>query len=81
VLAVVGAMLVIAVVAVLVATLRGGSSEVGPGCVRLTVASSTGGATLHACGPAAARWCSSVAGRQDALSRKVKARCRSAGYP
>jgi hypothetical protein len=79
-LAAVVAGLVIAVAVVLFAILHGGSSEAGARCVRLTVPSSTGGATLHACGPDAARWCRSVAARQDAFSRKVKERCRNAGY-
>jgi hypothetical protein len=77
----VAVVLVVALAVVLYATLRGGSSEAGPGCVKLTVASSTGGATLHACGKEAARWCRSVATRQEAFARTVRERCRNAGYP
>ena len=81
-LVVVTAVLVIAVALVLFfAVFRGGSSEAGPGCVKLTAPSSTGGVTLNACGSDAARWCRTVAGRRDPLSRQVKERCRSAGYP
>jgi hypothetical protein len=74
------AVLAIAVVAVLFATLRGDSSEIGQGCIRLTVPSSTGGATLRACGQEAARWCSSAEARQGTIVREARAQCRRAGY-
>jgi hypothetical protein len=78
----VAAVLVIAVAVVLFFTIfRGSSSEAERGCIKITVASSTGGALLHACGSDAGRWCRSVAGRQDAFARQVTERCRSAGYP
>jgi hypothetical protein len=81
-LVVVTAVLVIAVAVVLFFTIfRGGSSEAGPGCIKLTAASSTGAVTLNACGSDAARWCRTVADRRDTFARQVKERCRSAGYP
>jgi predicted metal-binding membrane protein len=77
----VAVLLAIAVAVTLFATLDGGSSEAGPGCIRLTVPSTMGGATVHACGPAAARWCHSAESRQAAIARKARAQCQRAGYP
>ncbi len=65
---------------VLYAAIHGGSSKAGPGCIEITAAHSTGGATLEACGADAARWCRSTTARHDAFARKVQARCRDAGY-
>jgi hypothetical protein len=64
----------------LLATLGGGSSETGAGCIRVTVASTMGGATVHACGSDAARWCRSPESRQAVTARKARAQCRRAGY-
>jgi hypothetical protein len=80
-LVIVTAVAAVALVALLFATLRGGSPEAGAGWVRLTVPSSTGGATLSACGESAARWCRSIAGKEDAVSRRAVEHCRRAGYP
>jgi hypothetical protein len=80
-LVIVTSVLVVAVVGLLFATLRGGSPQAQSGCVRLTIPSTTGGATLNACGETAARWCRSIAGRDDALSRRAMEHCRRAGYP
>lgn len=49
------------------------------GCVNVTVASSTGGSPLHACGGAARRWCALEDARGDDLARLVQAQCRRAG--
>jgi hypothetical protein len=73
--------LLLALAVVLFATLTGDSSEAGPGCIRLTVPSTMGGATVHACGPAAARWCRSAEARERAIARKATAECGRAGYP
>jgi hypothetical protein len=81
VLVVVTVVLLLAVAVALFATLSGGSSEAGPGCIRVTVPSTMGGATVHACGPGAARWCHSPESRQSAIARKARAECRRAGYP
>ncbi len=56
---------------------RASSSEAG--CVNVTLASTMGGATIHKCGAAAARFC-----RLDLAgpgSTQVAAACRRAGYP
>ena len=73
--------LLIAAAVALFAMLRGGSSEAAPGCIRLTVPSTMGGATVHACGSAAARWCRSAESRQATIARDARAQCRRAGYP
>jgi hypothetical protein len=75
------AVLLIGVAIALFATLRGGSSEAGAGCIRVTVPSTMGGATVHACGPAAARWCRSPESRQAAIAHDARAQCLRAGYP
>lgn len=77
----VSVVLLIALAVALVAILRGGSSEAGPGCIRLTVPSTMGGATVHACGTEAARWCRSPESREAAIVRAARAECRRAGYP
>jgi hypothetical protein len=78
--AIVAVLAAIALAIVSYAIVHGGSSRDEPACIRVTIASSTGGATLRACGEDAARWCRSMAARDDALARKVKSRCRRAGY-
>jgi hypothetical protein len=79
VLAVALAALAALTVAIAVAAARSGpaSPAAGRGCVELVAASTTGGATYRACGPAAARWCRE-AGR-DASQRTLRARCGEAG--
>jgi hypothetical protein len=52
----------------------------GAGCINVTVASTTGGATLHACGAGARQWCNREAGREDALALALQDQCRRAGY-
>jgi hypothetical protein len=73
--------LLIAAAIALFAALRGGSSEAGPGCIRVTVPSTMGAGTVHACGRAAARWCHSPESRQGTIARNARAQCRRAGYP
>jgi hypothetical protein len=70
---------VAAVLAVLLAGLlvllvagRGGSAS-APGCVDVTIASTTGGAAVHACGERARRLCAA-----DQATRQVRAACRRA---
>jgi hypothetical protein len=73
--------LVIGLVIGLYAALHdGSSSKAEAGCIEVTAAHTTGGATLRACGPAAVRWCRSARAREDALARAVQARCSRAGY-
>jgi hypothetical protein len=53
-----------------------GSGRPAAGCVDATVASTTGGAAIHACGLQAARLCATP--QPDAA---VRAACRRAGRP
>ena len=74
------ALLALALVIAVYAALHSGSSKTSPGCLDVVGASSMGGATYHACGRAAARWCRSVATRDDAVARRIQEHCRNAGY-
>lgn len=71
----------VALSAILFATLRGGTSNQQAGCVTITAASSTGGATFSVCGKSATELCRAQASRHDAYARTVQASCRRAGYP
>jgi hypothetical protein len=51
----------------------------GDGCVNVTIPSSMGGGTEHACGAAARDWCRAVYARHDAHAEAVQAQCRIAG--
>jgi hypothetical protein len=53
----------------------------GHGCVSVTFAIATGGATLHECGRAAQQWCALEAGRHGPLASAAEPQCRLAGYP
>jgi hypothetical protein len=53
----------------------------GHGCVSVTFASSTGGATLHECGRAAEQWCRMESQRHGAVASAAAPQCRLAGYP
>jgi hypothetical protein len=71
----------LAVVAVVAASIglyvqftRPGSSEAG--CVTVTLASTMGGATIHKCGAAAARFCRDERSADPA----IEAACRRGGY-
>jgi hypothetical protein len=61
--------------AVLVLALAGTSGGSAPGCVDATIASTTGGAAVHACGDTARRMCAAP-GR----TREIRVACRRAGY-
>jgi hypothetical protein len=78
-LVVVAAAVVAAAAVVLVVALSQGAPKVTSGCVAVTAASSTGGATIHACGPRATRLCRARAGGDDPFARSVQAACRRAG--
>jgi hypothetical protein len=74
-LAILAAALVAGTIAlVLVLALRGASSTTAAGCVDVTIASTTGGARIHACGARARRLCS-----DPAAPAVVRERCRRAG--
>jgi hypothetical protein len=49
------------------------------GCVNVTEASSTGGAILHECGPAARSLCHRAFAGRDRLSLLARPECRKAG--
>jgi hypothetical protein len=51
----------------------------GHGCVNVTLASSTGGATLHYCGAAARSFCRSAFRSQDQISLRARPQCVLAG--
>jgi hypothetical protein len=79
ILAAVSAALVCAVLLIGFAALRADSTPAGPGCIDMTLATSTGGAQIHACGPDAVRLCRAAA-RERSVGAQVRERCRSAGY-
>ncbi|MFZ0190552.1 MAG: hypothetical protein WAL72_26845 [Streptosporangiaceae bacterium] len=54
-------------------------SSSGHGCVNLTVASSTGGTTLHYCGAAARSFCQTSFRSQDKISLQARPQCVLAG--
>jgi predicted metal-binding membrane protein len=59
-----------------------GSDKYGPsanGCVNVTIASSTGGATLHYCGTAAKSFCRSAYAHGDRISLLARPQCALAG--
>ena len=74
-----GGLLLAATVVVVVVALVQGAGTARAGCVDVTAASSTGGATLHACGADARHWCRLEAARTDPLARVVQEHCRKAG--
>ena len=54
-------------------------SSSGHGCVNVTVASSTGGTTLHYCGAAARSFCQTSFRSQDKISLQARPQCVLAG--
>ena len=54
-------------------------SSSGHGCVNVTVASSTGGTTLHYCGAAARSFCQTSFRSQDKISPQARPQCVLAG--
>jgi hypothetical protein len=84
-----GKRIVFAVIGVVVAALIGvgvwsavSTDAYGPsakGCVNLTIASSTGGATLHYCGAKAKSFCRSAFASDDRISLLGRPQCVLAG--
>jgi len=68
--------LAVAVIVVLVLALRAEAPARTPGCIDVVAPSTTGGATVHACGRAARQYCRVEARRSDAVARAVQAQCR-----
>jgi hypothetical protein len=54
-------------------------SSSGHGCVNVTVASSTGGTTLHYCGAAARSFCQTSFRSEDKISLQARPQCVLAG--
>jgi hypothetical protein len=73
------AVLVIAGVSAWVALASDSYSSSGHGCVNVTVASSTGGSTLHYCGAAARSFCQTSFRSQDQISLRARPQCVLAG--
>ena len=70
--------LVLALAALGVSAVKGSSPEAA-NCIRVTFASTLGGADLHGCGPQARRICAS--GDFRSISRELHAACTRAGFP
>jgi hypothetical protein len=51
----------------------------GDGCVTLTIASSTGGAVLHACGDQARVMCAAAFASEDRIALLTRPQCEIAG--
>jgi hypothetical protein len=79
--AVVGAAIVLVVAAVAIwAAVRPGSYDGSrAGCVTVTMPSSTGGALIHECGPAARLLCKRAFAATDRISLLTRPQCRLAG--
>ena len=75
--AVVLACVVVAAVGLGVSALRGSTPEPAD-CIRVTFASTLGGADLHGCGPQARRICAS--GDFHSLTDELRAACARAGF-
>jgi hypothetical protein len=67
------------VIAVGVASLTSRAQRSASGCIDMTIASTTGGATLHACGLQAARVCRGEVPVPRASAGELRRRCREAG--
>jgi hypothetical protein len=74
-----GFLAIACVAAVLVIVLAGGKSTPKPGCIDVTIPSTTGGAKYSACGERAVSTCRAAAGRTDPGSRTTQEACRRAG--
>jgi len=72
--------LFVALVVALVVALRAEAPLTAPGCIDVVAPSTTGGATVHACGAAARHYCRVEATRTDAVARAVQAQCRRAKF-
>ncbi len=70
----------VGVVALVFTVFHVNSTKLAPGCIEVTVASSTGAGTFTSCGSAAAQLCRAQAARDDSYARAVRAGCRRAGY-
>ena len=71
--------LILAGVSAWVALASDSYSSSGHGCVNVTVASSTGGTTLHYCGAAARSFCQTSFRSEDQISLRARPQCVLAG--
>jgi hypothetical protein len=80
-LAAVGALLLVLIagLSVWAATNPGSYGRSRAGCVNVVIPSSTGGAILHRCGPAAQAMCQRAFARHDRLAMLTRPQCRLAG--
>ena len=69
----------VAVVSVWSATGRGTYDRSAHGCITVVVPSSTGGAILHQCGPAARALCRSAFSHTSRMDLLTRPQCRLAG--
>src|SRR4051812_35791215 len=82
VLAAVAVLLAAGIVALAVHGIVSSSSPSSPAaCVDVTAASTLGGATVHACGPAAARLCRSAGAGSSPLAHALRPQCRRQHMP
>ena len=78
----IAAAVLVAVLAAVLLAIRPGSTPAShAGCVRVVVASSTGGVVISHCGAAARSWCVRERAATDQLALAVQAQCRLAGLP
>jgi hypothetical protein len=77
----IAALIAVLGVGALVWATSGSKTALGPGCISLTLASTTGGAQYHACGDGARAWCRQDGPKTTADAAKLRAACRREGYP
>ncbi len=76
---VVAILLVLAAVAVWAAVRPGAYGSSKDGCINVTLPSTTGGALLHQCGPAAKSTCQRAYAGTDRVAQLTRPQCRLAG--
>jgi hypothetical protein len=73
------ALVAVAVIALLINGLTSGSAKEPRDCIRVTFASTLGGADLHGCGAQARHICAS--GDFHQIARELQSACGRAGFP
>ena len=69
--------LIVTTAVVLILALHHGSRETAAGCIDVPVPSTTGGATVHACGRQASTICREQATASGVYARAAQAECRA----
>ena len=72
---------VVAILALVVATLQDSRPSPAPGCIYAIVPGFTGAAPVDACGPRARRICAAHTGETDPGSQAIEDDCRRVGIP